>query len=231
VANISEAVGDDQPPPWRLLVREPFALFFRLYRAFGPMGPFGPPDGPPLLVIPGFLASDRGTLGLQKALGAAGFHVTGAGMGFNLGAKPDTLLRIAARIEAFAKGRKAVLVGWSLGGIYAREAAKLRPDLVAKVVTLGTPFSGSPRANNAWRLYELVAGHKVDHPPIDAVVWEKPPVPTIAIWSARDGIVAPASARGRDGERDKAIELDSSHMGFAVDAHSWPGIIEAVKNA
>src|SRR5947199_308427 len=119
-----------------------------------------------------------------------------AGMGFTLGAKPDTLERIVAQLEAFAKGRKAVLVGWSLGGIYAREAAKLRPDLVAKVVTLGTPFSGNPRANNAWRLYELIAGHKVDHPPIDTVVSEKPPVPTIAIWSPRDGIVAPASARG-----------------------------------
>jgi pimeloyl-ACP methyl ester carboxylesterase len=213
------------------LVREPFALFFRLYRAFGPKGPFGPADGPPVVVIPGFLASDRGTLGLQRALGEAGFHTTGAGMGFNLGAREDTLARIVARVEAFARGRKAVLVGWSLGGIYAREVAKLRPDLVAKVVTLGTPFSGDPRANNAWRLYELVAGHKVDQPPIDTVVAEKPPVPTIAIWSPRDGIVAPAAARGKEGERDKAIELDSSHMGFAVDERSWPGIVAAVRNA
>ena len=91
------------------------------------------------------------------------------------------------------------------------------------MVTLGTPFSGDPRANNAWRMYELVAGHKVDHPPIDTVVSEKPPVPTIAIWSRRDGIVAPASARGKEGERDKAIELDCSHMGFAVDSRAWPG--------
>ncbi|HEX5183089.1 MAG TPA: alpha/beta hydrolase [Allosphingosinicella sp.] len=222
---------DERAPPLRLLIREPFALFFRLYRAFGPMGPFGPPDGPPVFVIPGFLASDRGTLGLQRALGAAGFHATGAGIGFNLGAKPDTLERIIANLEAFARGRKAVLVGWSLGGIYAREIAKLRPDLAAKVVTLGTPFSGDPRANNAWRLYELVAGHKVDDPPIRATLSEKPPVPTIALWSRRDGIVAPASARGKAGERDTAIEVDSSHMGFAVDARAWPAVIAAARDA
>ena len=72
------------------------------------------------MVIPGFLASDRGTLGLQRALGEAGFRATGPGMGFNLGARPDTLERIVRALEAFAGGRKAVLVGWSLGGIYAR---------------------------------------------------------------------------------------------------------------
>ena len=194
------------------------------------MGPFGPPDGPPVMVVPGFLASDRGTLGLQRALGAAGFRATGAGMGFNLGAKPETLDKIIAHLEGFAGGRKAVLVGWSLGGIYAREVAKLRPDLVAKVVTLGTPFSGNPRANNAWRVYELVAGHRVDDPPIRANINEKPPVPTVALWSRKDGIVAPASARGRESERDKAIEADCSHMGFAVDARAWPAVIDAVRS-
>jgi pimeloyl-ACP methyl ester carboxylesterase len=184
-----------------------------------------------VLVIPGFLASDRGTLGLQRALGEAGFRTTGPGMGFNLGAKSDTLERIVAKLEAFANGRKAVLVGWSLGGIYAREVAKLRPDLVSKVVTLGTPFSGDPRANNAWRMYELVAGHKVDNPPIHAIVAEKPPVHTVAMWSRSDGIVAPVSARGKPGERDVAIELDCSHMGFAVDSRAWPAIVEAVRAA
>lgn len=183
------------------------------------------------MVIPGFLASDRGTLGLQRALGEAGFHTTGTDMGFNTGVKPDTLDRIARRLEAFAGGRKAVLVGWSLGGIYAREVAKLRPDLVEKVVTLGTPFSGDPRANNAWRMYELVAGHKVDNPPIRTNVAERPPVHTVALWSRNDGIVAPASARGLEGERDREIEVDCSHMGFAVDSRAWPAVIEAVRSA
>jgi pimeloyl-ACP methyl ester carboxylesterase len=210
-------------------VREPFALLARLHRAFGRLGPFGPPDGPPLLVIPGFLATDRSTLGLQRAFGDAGYRTDGWRMGFNSGAKPDTLSRLIERTALFGKGRPVILVGWSLGGIFAREVAKLRPDLVEKVVTMGTPFSGDPRANNVWRLYELVAGHKVDAPPIEAQLHEKPPVPTIALWSRRDGIVAPASARGRDGERDAAIELSCSHMGFAVSAEAWPAVIEAVR--
>ena len=181
------------------------------------------------MVVQGFLASDRTTLGLQRAFAEAGYRVSGTGMGINRGARADTLDRIVAAIERFARGRKVILVGWSLGGIYAREAAKCRPDLVEKVVTLGTPFSGDMRANNAWWLYELVSGHPVDSPPIEIDVAAKPPVPTLAIWSRRDGVIAPASARGKEGERDKAVEIDSTHMGFGVSKHSYPQIIEAIR--
>jgi pimeloyl-ACP methyl ester carboxylesterase len=182
------------------------------------------------MVIPGFLATDRSTLGLQKALAAAGYRVTGWGLGLNRGVRPDTLGNIIARLEAFGAGREVVLVGWSLGGIYAREVAKLRPDLVAKVVTLGSPFSGPPRANNVWRLYELVARHKVDAPPIETRLNEKPPVHTIALWSRKDGIVAPACACGEEGERDLAIELQCSHMAFAVSSRAWPHVVAAVRD-
>jgi pimeloyl-ACP methyl ester carboxylesterase len=194
------------------------------------MGPFGPEDGPPVLVVPGFLATDRTTLGLQRALGEAGFKASGTDMGINAGARPDTLDRLAERVEQFGEGRPVALIGWSLGGIFAREVAKLRPDLVEKVITMGTPFSGDPRSNNAWRLYELVAGHKVDDPPIEARIAEKPPVPTLAIWSRRDGIVAPAAARGKAGERDAELELDCSHMAFATSGAVFPKIVEAVRS-
>jgi pimeloyl-ACP methyl ester carboxylesterase len=183
-----------------------------------------------LLVVPGFLANDRTTLGLQRALAQAGYRVTGWGMGVNKGARADTLQRLAERIERHGRGRPVILVGWSLGGLFAREVAKLRPDLVARVVTLGSPFSGDPRANNAWRLYEWVAGHKVDSPPIEARVHEKPPVPTLAIWSRRDGIVAPASACGRPDESDRRVELDCSHMGFGVSGRAYPKIVEAIRS-
>jgi pimeloyl-ACP methyl ester carboxylesterase len=202
----------------------------RFYRAFGKLEERGPADGPPLMVIPGFLATDRTTLGLQRALGDSGYRVTGWGMGLNRGARPDTLQQIAHRVERFGRGGKVIMVGWSLGGVYAREVAKIRPDLVDKVVTLGSPFSGDPRANNAWRLYELVAGHKVDAPPIEVRAAEKPPVPTLAIWSARDGVVAPACARGEPGERDADLQLDCSHMGFGVSKRAYPGIVEAIRS-
>ena len=199
-----------------------------MHRAFGRLGPFGPSDAPPVMVIPGFLATDRSTLGLQRALAAAGYRVTGWGLGLNRGVRAETLDQIAARVEDFGAGREVILVGWSLGGIYAREVAKLRPDLVAKVVTMGSPFSGHPRANNVWRLYELVARHRVDAPPIEARLAEKPPVRTIALWSRRDGIVAPACACGEEGERDLAIELHCSHMAFAVSSRAWPHVVAAI---
>jgi hypothetical protein len=210
-------------------IGEAAALVVRVWRSFGRLCERGPENGPPLMVIPGFLATDRTTLGLQKALAAAGYRVTGWGMGLNRGVQADTLERIVGRIEAFGGGRKVILVGWSLGGIYAREAAKLRPDLVAKVVTLGSPFSGDRRSNNVWRLYELVAGHPVDDPPIKADPAVKPPVPTLALWSRRDGIVSVCTARGEEGESDERLELDCSHMGFAVSARAYPKIVEAVR--
>jgi hypothetical protein len=217
-------------PPRRLLLREGLSLLVRVWRGFGRLGVHGPEDGPPVMVIPGFLATDRTTLGLQRALARAGYRVTGWGLGMNTGVQPETLDGIIGRLEAFAGGRPVILIGWSLGGLYAREAAKQRPDLVSKVVTMGSPFSGDRRANNAWRLYELVAGHPVDNPPIEADVSVKPPVPTLALWSRRDGIVAPACARGQADESDRQVEIDCSHMGFAVDGKAYPAIIAALKD-
>jgi dienelactone hydrolase len=219
----------DRPPPLRLLAREGLAIAGRFWRAFGKVGVRGPVGGTPVLVIPGFLATDRTTLGLQRALAGAGYRVSGWDLGMNRGARRDTLERIAARVERFGDGRPVMLVGWSLGGIYAREVAKLRPDLVGKVVTLGTPFSGDPRANHAWRLYELVSGHPVDRPPINVDLGAKPPVPTLAIWSRNDGVVAPACACGTEAQSDRRVELDCSHMGFGVSARAYPSIVEALR--
>jgi pimeloyl-ACP methyl ester carboxylesterase len=221
--------GDDRPPPRWWLLKEVGALAARFWRGFGRLGERGPADGAPLMVVPGFLANDRTTLGLQRALAEAGYRVTGWGMGLNTGVEAETLDRLAERIAAHGRGRKVILVGWSLGGIYAREVAKHRPELVEKVATLGSPFSGDPHNNNVWRLYERVAGHPVDKPPIDTDMAEKPPVPTLALWSRRDGIVAVSAARGEAAERDAERELDCSHMGFAVSARAYPEIVEAVK--
>jgi len=205
-------------------------LWLRLYKSFGKLTERGPEDGPKVMVVPGFVANDRTTLGLQRALAAAGYRVAGWGMGLNKGVRPDTLERLAARVAAFGKGEKVILVGWSLGGVFARELAKARPDLVGKVVTMGSPFSGDMRANNVWRLYEWIAGHPVDKPPIEADLPLKPPVPTLALWSRKDGIVAVRSARGLPGESDRQVELSCSHMGFGVSGRAFPKIIEALRD-
>lgn len=209
---------DHRPPPLSLLLREAGSLA-RLYRQnWRTPEPRAKGGSHPVLVLPGFLADDFTTRLLRHRLIEAGFRTFGWRLGRNLGARPDTLDRLEKRLEQVAGSDRVSLIGWSLGGVFARELAKRRPELTARVLTLGTPFSGDMRANNAWRLYERVAGHKVDAPPLDVRVHEKPPVPTIALWSRRDGIVAAASARGQPGQVDRAVEVACTHMGFMTDA-------------
>lgn len=184
--------------------------------------------GRPVIVIPGFLASDYSTVILRRTLRSAGFRAYGWGLGMNLGARADLLERMASQLNRAARRGPVTLIGWSLGGLYARELAKQHPDKVAKVITLGSPFSGDVRANHAWRLYEMLNDHKVDSPPIEVRVHEKPPVPTMAFWSRQDGIVAPACARGKPDECDQSIELDCTHMGFMTADCALDAVLEAL---
>jgi pimeloyl-ACP methyl ester carboxylesterase len=174
-------------------------------------------SGQPVVVYPGYLTGDISSLRLRRSLRAAGYSAYGWELGQNRGARADLLDRLGGRLEAVVDrhGEPATLVGWSLGGIFARELAKQRPDLVRAVITLGSPFSGHPRANNAWRIYEALNDHPVDKPPIASNLAEKPPVPTIAVWSPIDGIVSPEAARGQPHESDRQVELRERHLSLA----------------
>ncbi|NTZ42844.1 alpha/beta hydrolase [Altererythrobacter sp. SALINAS58] len=169
-----------------------------------------------VMLLPGFGAHPLRMRYMAQHLERAGHTVKRWGQGFNMGFAPERFEKLEERlVDLHERGQgKVFLVGWSLGGIFARELAKRHPDKVAKVITMGSPFSGSPRANNAWRAYQMVTGHRVDSPPIDTVPAEKPPVPTVALFSPNDGIVAVESAAGLDGERDRAVALTCTHMGF-----------------
>jgi pimeloyl-ACP methyl ester carboxylesterase len=177
----------------------------------------GPEDGPPAYVIPGFVASDKTCSALRQALAGAGWRTYPWDLGLNRGAHPDVLRHLRQRLEVIHDGRPVLLVGWSLGGVFARELAREVPEIVRAVVTLGSPFSGDPHMNNVWRLYEWVTGHPVDKPPVMHYA-DKPPVPTLAIWSRKDGIVAPRAARGLEHERDGEVEIGCNHMAFGVSA-------------
>lgn len=153
---------------------------------------------------------------LRRALAEAGFRVHPWRQGINWGARADTLERLKRAVDQCGANCPILLVGWSLGGLYVRELARAEPDRVRAVVTLGTPAWGDLRRyTNVWKLYERVARHPVDDPPIPNIE-AKPPVPTLSLWSRRDGIVAVPSAKGTAHTRDKAAEVESSHMGFAV---------------
>lgn len=168
------------------------------------------------MVIPGFLAHDFHTTQLRRALAEVGFRAHPWRQGWNMGARADTLERLKRAVDLCGCEEPILLVGWSLGGLYAREIARAEPERVLAVVTLGSPVWGDRRRyTSVWKLYEWVAGHPVDDPPIPDKE-EKPPVPTLALWSPGDGIVGAPSARGTDVTRDKAVELNTGHMAFVM---------------
>ena len=108
------------------------------------------------------------------------------------------------------------LIGWSLGGIYARELAKMHPTLARCVITLGTPFTGHPKATNAWRLYELLSRSKVGDESVMAQIRKPPPVPTTSIYSRSDGIVSWRCSINAPGPLVENIEVPASHVGMGM---------------
>ena len=180
----------------------------------------------PIMLLPGFGAHPLRMRRMMRLLRRAGHRPHEWGMGWNMGPTPENFAFLQTRVAQLAEqeGEPLALVGWSLGGIYAREIAKQIPDAVAKVITMGSPFSGDMHANNGWRAYQLVTGHPVDAPPIPGNFAQKPPVPTIALWSPKDGVVSPRSAAGWPGERDRAVAVRCNHLGFSHD----PAVIAEV---
>lgn len=205
-------------PPLKLFLAEGLGLAEPLLRRFrAPFVPAAAERPRVVMLLPGFATHPLRMRYMARQLEQAGHVVKRWGLGFNFGPTQTTFDQLEQRLERIHAdhGEPVVLVGWSLGGIFARELAKRRPALVAKVVSMGSPFSGTPYGNNVWRAYHLVTGHRVDAPPIEARLAEKPPVETVALWSPRDGIIAPRCAAGLPGERDRAVALRCSHLGFS----------------
>ncbi len=219
------------PPPINLLLREVRGLprMLRGARVGPAIRTAYNGQGHRVVVVPGFLASDESTAMLRRTLDAANYRSHGWAMGRNFGVQADIFQRIDRRLDQVQRhdDEPVTVIGWSLGGLIAREYAKYAPGRVARVITLGSPFSGSLRANYAWRLYEFIARHPIDAPPVEVELNVKPPVPTIAIWSRQDGVIAESCARGLPQESDAAIEVNCGHMGFM----SSPDSIEAIFRA
>ena len=172
-----------------------------------------------VMFLPGFAAHPRKMGYLARQLERAGHTTKRWGQGRNWGPTPERFAQMEERLHEVHRqaGEPVVLLGWSLGGLYARVLAQHHPDKVAKVITMGSPFSGSPRANNVWRVYQFITGHQVDSPPVEADISVKPPCETVALWSPNDGMIAPRCAAGARHERDRAIALRCTHLGFTYD--------------
>lgn len=176
--------------------------------------------GEPVMAVPGFGFGDLAMTALRRQLRKAGFTDLKWGLGTNKGDVPSLLPRLIDQIErAVAVHDQPIrLVGWSLGGYLAREAARERPDLVNQVITLGSPIKGGPKYTAAASAYKWL-GWDLDA--IEAKVEERESValqtPVTYIWSKRDGVVDWRATQDMDDTSATNIEVDCSHMAMIFD--------------
>ncbi len=179
----------------------------------------------PVLVIPGLATNHLATAVLRERLGELDYLVEDWGQGLNTGPQDEDLVGwlepVRQRLEDLVSstGRKAHVIGWSLGGIAARELAKQAPQLVRKVITLGTPFAGLETSTNAGWAYELLNGGRKAELSAELArqLRQEPPVPTVSVYSKTDGIVSWSACVQPGARRTRHIELeDVSHFGMVL---------------
>jgi hypothetical protein len=206
-------------PPIALTLLESRAIFeLCLYAWMYPILNLCPKgDGHPVLVLPGFMASGRSTAPLRHLLKRVGYQGHRWKLGRNLGPSRVLLEDVMERVQELRHryGSKVSLVGWSLGGVYARELAWMSPDDVRQVITLGTPFRHF-HSTAATHLYATVNGHLDDHidPDVVARAEQPPPVPCTSIYTRTDGIVPWQCSLDLDSPNTENIRIHSSHSGL-----------------
>jgi pimeloyl-ACP methyl ester carboxylesterase len=175
-------------------------------------------DGHPVLVLPGFGAGDLSTLPLRRYLQSRGYNALPWDLGLNTGPILRFEQRALARLHAIHQeyGRTVSLIGWSLGGVYARELGRVAPHLVRQVITLGSPLHNNPKANNAWRLYQVASGERLESITPDLIAERRArlAVPLTSIYSRTDGVVAWECSLEPDGPLSQNIEVMGSHTGL-----------------
>jgi pimeloyl-ACP methyl ester carboxylesterase len=226
-----------RPPSLFLMLAEARAVFeFNCSVMLSPLlmrAPRG--DGHPVLALPGFLASDLSMAPMRRYLKKLGYEAHAWNMGRNLGgvySKRKALRELLARIYEQA-GRKVSIVGWSLGGVYARDLALQAPDMVRTVITLGSPFANDIRATNATRLYELLSGEGVDDiPGLREAIAGDMLVPATSIYSRTDGIVNWRTSLLRPSAIAENIEVHlASHIGLGVNPAALWAIADRLAQA
>jgi pimeloyl-ACP methyl ester carboxylesterase len=217
-----ETIG---PPPIGLFVREQ-ARALREFAALGErrklLRSVERGDGHPVLILPGLLAGDFSTGPLRRFLRTLCYDARGWKLGINMGPTSELRQALEARLLHLAKrhDRAVSLIGWSLGGIYARELSRAHPDRVRLVITMGTPFRDIS-ATHAARFTPIRPGGRPLHEAheLRASLRRPVPVPATSIYSRTDGIVAWQSCLEAEGPLRENVEVGTSHtgMGFHPD--------------
>jgi pimeloyl-ACP methyl ester carboxylesterase len=208
-----------QPPSPSGLLREargilefPRLLFRAIELVLQPRG-----NGEPVLVLPGYGAGDASTAFLKTYLRLLGYRVSGWHLGRNSGNVPDLMPRVMKRLLSMhRRARERVrIIGWSLGGFIAREAARERPDLVHQIITLGTPVVGGPK-------YTVVAHilrrRGIDLDAMEAEIASRNAIllqtRVTALYSRTDAVVAWQACIDNGGANVEHVEVDTTHFGF-----------------
>jgi hypothetical protein len=209
-----------QAPSLALLATEPLRALLDLCAAkVGALPPIVG-DGHPVIVYPGLGAGSMATSQLRAHLQSCRFDVHDWEFGVNTGpdgAFDEWLPQLVARVCGLHArgGRKVSLVGWSLGGIYAREIAKRCPRSVRQVLTLGTPHNAVADANHAGAIFRLLGGDTSQlTPELVARLRERPPVPTTSIYSETDGVVSWRGCLEEPGPQVENVAVGASHLGM-----------------
>ena len=199
--------------PWRSVLELGALTISAPQLAKAPRG-----DGHPVLVIPGLLASDASTLVLRGFLNRLGYRTAGWGMGLNVGPTGDVVRGLPDRLRELADrhDQPVSVIGWSLGGIFARALGVRTPEHVRQVITLGSPYAtqvpGQTHADSAYRL--LSRRHYAEATGRGPEVAAPLGVPTTSIYSRLDGIVSWRVCREDVADRRESIAIPASHLGF-----------------
>jgi pimeloyl-ACP methyl ester carboxylesterase len=209
------------PPPFQWLALERLSLLeYGTYLAASPLlRNLAKGDGHPVLFLPGFYGSDDSTEQLRTVLKSNGHAVHGWRLGQNTGPHAHVLDGSTRRLqELHARyGRKVSVVGWSLGGIFARELARANPGSVRQVITLAAPFRFRPGdRGHASALYDMIGPRDDPFPGRDVAEDERPPlpVPATSIYTRTDGIVRWHACIDAAGPERENIEVFGTHSGL-----------------
>ena len=218
----SKARTDAPRPPLTLLGTEPWraAVEYLSNRVMpAPAEPVG--DGHPVIIFPGLASDGHAVAPLRAHCKRLGYAAIDWGRGWNTGPSGDVdtwLDTLATDVQALVDDmdEAPTLIGWSLGGIYARELAKLAKLPVRQVITIGTPFNGTPEQTHAGWMYRLLNGEKARvSPAMRRRLATAPPVPTTSIYSVSDGVVAwQTCCHDRPTRQVQDVEVQASHLGM-----------------
>ncbi|MDI1236800.1 MAG: alpha/beta hydrolase [Polaromonas sp.] len=219
-------------PSLALLGTEPWRAAYEFAQhKLARRAPVPPGDGHPVIIFPGLGTDGAAVAPLRDYCDILGYSAMDWGRGFNTGPQGDIdtwLAELAEHVSGLLDGhsQRATLIGWSLGGIYARELGKLMAPRLRQVITIGTPFNGTPDHTYAGWLFRLLNGAA---PATDPALSERlrtpPPVPTTSIYSRSDGVVAWQSCRhDKTGAQVSDVEVKGSHIGMG-----WnPAVLQVV---